>query len=237
MENMITACRKRERELPWEERVGRQLENSNTGRTCFPYALTRREAFWLLLQQKQQTRRMSQPAQNGNFPWKSVSNKWVPTLEGAAWLRKNYVVLCKSLSSAPIATYQEELNFCDQYHEHAFKETASYLPPFAVSLCLCLFCWMLWSVDQSNSQCQIMWLAGSCHIQGVKMLGCQSMQLHMPTVLHLEKISYIAEPRVAGSKTFAGGLTDLLWDKSVLELFYSQVWPVDQRLWHHRGVY
>ena len=69
------------------------------------------------------------------------------------------------------------------------------------------------------------------------MLGCQSMQLHMPTVLHLEKISYIAEPRVAGSKTFAGGLTDLLWDKSVLELFYSQVWPVDQRLWHHRGVY
>lgn len=83
-----------------------------------------------------------------------------------------------------------------------------------------------------------MWLfTGSCHNQGVNMMGCQSMELCTPTLLHLEHFYYIAKPRVHGSKIFVDWMTDSWWGKSVLEICYYRVWSVDQWLWHHQGVY
>ena len=84
---MITAGRQR-RVLPWGKGGRQGLENSDGGRGYAPSAPTRGETFWLLLQQKQQTRSMPQSAWNENLPWTSDSKKWVSKLEEAARFRQ-----------------------------------------------------------------------------------------------------------------------------------------------------
>lgn len=75
----------------------------------------------------------------------------MPTLEEEACTptpHQNYAALCKGLSSAPTATYQEWLNSsCDVYHGLAFEEPVSCPLPFAASLHFSLFCWVLHSVQ------------------------------------------------------------------------------------------
>lgn len=113
----------------------------------------------------------------------------------------------------------------DLYHGLAFEETASHPPPlpFAASLCLCLLC----STDPSDSH-----RIRSHGWQGVAMvkrsrwmMGCQSVELRMPTLRHLENFSCSTEPRVWGSKTLADWLTDLCLDNSVLELCHAKCGP------------
>lgn len=162
---MITACRQREMKLPWGGGGGgegeQDLENSDEGRGCSPYAPTRGETFWLLLEQKQQTRNMPRPARNGNVHWKFVSNKRVSTLEeqpGSGSLCPNTSSeLCCSLKERQLSSNCHpprgaEL-FCDLYHELAFEETASYPLPFAASIffMLVLLGPLFRSVDRSDS--------------------------------------------------------------------------------------
>lgn len=136
MENMITACRQRERELPWGREWGEDWKILMEAGPILPVCAHQGRDILAPLTAEATNSKHDTPAQNGNFLWKSVSNKRAPMLEGPARLRKNYVALCKGLSSAPIATHQEELNFsCDLYHGLALKKNTQLLHTALHLLC------------------------------------------------------------------------------------------------------
>ena len=189
---MITAGRQRGRALPWGKGGRQGLENSDGGRGYAPSAPTRGETFWLLLQQKQQTRSMPQSAWNENLPWTSNSKKWLSTLEEAARFRQpvpRHLIRIMLLSAGASAWPQLPPTrrgwtspvTCIMGCFASYPPSMCCQPLFQLLPLGSILFWgseWLW-------QGQATWLTGWCHSPGVKMDGLpihRALQAH-PTSL------------------------------------------------------